>query len=125
MKAKYIDIAGGWAFIFVYNVGLRDLDDLSSWLEALGCTEKQIVKASRSALGTNSGFLFSNDDLRMSLMCISDATSESQWWNTVVHEIGHLQVAICRYYGVQLGSEESEYLQGFIMQKIFQSVKLS
>ncbi len=123
MIKHYIDIDGAWAFILAYNVGLGDLDDIASWLEALGCDKESISEACRVALGTNSGFTFSNDDLRMSLMVISDATSVEQWLDTLVHEIDHLQATICKYYDVELGTEEAAYLQGYIMKKCLEKIK--
>ena len=115
MIKRYVDIDGAWAFILAYNIELRDLDELASWLEALGSDEESISKACRVALGTNSGFTFSNNDLKMSVMAISNASSVEQWLDTLVHEIDHLQKTICDYYDVALGTEESAYLQGYIM----------
>ena len=115
MTKHYIDIEGAWAFILAYNIGLGDLDELASWLEALGADDESITKACRVALGTNSRFTFSNDNLRMSVMAISEASSVEQWLDTLVHEIDHLQKTICDYYDVALGTEESAYLQGYIM----------
>ncbi len=125
MIKHYIDIDGAWAFILAYNVGLSDLDDIASWLEALGCDKESISEACRVALGTNSGFTFSNEDLRMSVMVISNASSVEQWLDTLAHEISHLQTTICEYYGVELGTEESAYLQGYIMRMCVRKMRNS
>jgi hypothetical protein len=53
----------------------------------------------------------------MSVMVISNASSVEQWLDTLVHEIDHLQGAICRYYDVELDTEEAAYLQGYIMKQ--------
>ncbi len=123
MTKHYIDIEGAWAFILAYNIELSDLDEIASWLEALGSDEKSIGKACRVALGTNSGFTFSNESLRMSVMVISDASSVEQWLDTLVHEIDHLQGAICRYYDVELDTEEAAYLQGYIMKQCVDAMR--
>lgn len=123
MTKHYIDIEGAWAFILAYNIGLSDLDEIASWLEALGSDEESISKACRVALGTNSGFTFSNESLRMSVMVISNASSVEQWLDTLVHEIDHLQGAICRYYDVELDTEEAAYLQGYIMKRCVNAMR--
>ena len=118
MTKHYIDIVKKWAVILAYNVEVTDLDEIASWLDALGCSQKDKEKESRIALGTNSGFTFSNSNLRMSLVVISDASDEAQWWDTLVHEIDHVQSVICDYYDVPLGSEAAAWTQGFIMRQI-------
>lgn len=122
MEKHYIDIDGRWAFVFAYDIGEEELEDIGCWLRALGCGAKRIGKALRVATATNCGFTFSNPDLKMSVMVISNASSPEQWWDTLDHEIDHLQDAICRYYDVPLGTEEAAYLQGYIMRGIFSSL---
>jgi hypothetical protein len=123
MTKHYIDIDGAWAFILAYDIELGDLDEIASWLEALGSDEESISKACRVALGTNSGFTFSSEDLRMSVMAISNASSVEQWLDTLAHEIDHLQGTICRYYDVELDTEEAAYLQGYIMKMCVSKIK--
>lgn len=118
MTKQYIDIAGKWAIILAYSIGLQDLDEIASWLEALGCTESEIRRACRVAMSTNSGFTFSNHNLRMSVVCISRATSEEQWWDTMVHELKHVQSHICEYYDVPESSEDAAYLIGYQMRRV-------
>lgn len=122
MTKHYIDIVKKWAVILAYDVDVADLDELASWLDALGCSRKDREKAIRIALGVNSGFTYSNSDLRMSLVVVSDATDNSQWWDTLVHEVDHVQSAICDYYDVPLGSEAAAWTQGYIMRKIIDVV---
>lgn len=74
-------------------------------------------------MSTNCGFTFSNDELRMSVTAISNASSKEQWWDTCVHEIDHIQAAICKYYDVDLGTEEAAYLQGYLMLKVLRGIK--
>ena len=59
----------------------------------------------------------------MSVMCIGKATDEPQWWDTLDHEIDHLQDVILRYYDVAHGTEDAAWLQGYIMRKIIQALK--
>lgn len=122
MKKAYIDIAGKWAFVFAYRIGENDLDEISRWLDALGASKKDIRKACDVIMGINQGFTFTRSEQRMSVMCVSRASSKAQWYNTLVHEIDHLQHDICTYYDVPHGGEESAYLQGYIMQGIMEAI---
>lgn len=123
MKKFYIDIKGKWAVIFAYDMRKDDLTELSGWLKALGAENKDIRKASYIALATNCGFTFSSGELKMSVVGISNASSEEQWWNTCIHEIDHVQSAICKYYDVDLGTEEAAYLQGYLMYRVLSELK--
>ena len=120
MKARYIDIVKKWAFVFAYGIGEDDVEDVGDWLEALGASRREISRACRMILGTNKGFTYSNSDLRMSVVCISHASSREQWWDTLVHEIHHIVNTIINYYGVDYESEEAAYLQGYVMRKIIE-----
>lgn len=123
MKKHYIDIVGKWAFIFAYDIEEKNLGEVGDWLEALGAKQSEIYRAQEVLMGVNTGLTFTSQNLRMSVMCIGDADSDAQWWDTVVHEIDHLNNAIIRYYDVEHDSEEAAYLQGYIMRKIIDVLK--
>lgn len=123
MKKHYIDIAGKWAFVFAYDIGWRDLDEVGDWLEALGEPRWKIREAQDLLMKWNKGFTKTKSRLKMSLMCVGKATDESQWWDTLDHEIDHLQDDILNYYGVESGTEDAAWLQGYIMRKIIQALK--
>jgi hypothetical protein len=59
----------------------------------------------------------------MSLVFIGEATSEDQWWDTIAHEIlDHVKWAICVYYGVEFGGEDSAWLTGYLMRLIVKEI---
>ena len=118
MKARYIDIVKKWAFVFAYGIGEDDVEDVGDWLEALGASRREIARACRVILRTDKGFTYSNSDLRMSVVCISHANSREQWWDTVAHEVDHLQTAILDYYHVEPGTEDAAWLQGYLVRQI-------
>jgi len=122
MKKHYIDIVGRWAFIFAYDIEENNLGEVGDWLEALGASRRDIIRSQRVLSGLNTGFTFSSDSLRMSVMCISNATDVEQWWDTLDHEIDHLQYTIMQYYDVEPGTEEAAYLQGYIMRGIVKAL---
>lgn len=123
MKRFYSEVGKKkWAFVFAYDIGDEDLEEIDSWMYSLGARRQDVRKSERIILDLNKGFTFSNDELKMSLVCVSDATSEDEWWNTVVHEIDHLQHSICLYYGIEHGSEDCAYLQGELMRLILKGL---
>ena len=123
MKKHYIDIVGKWAFILAYDIEESDLGEVGDWLEALGASKYDIRRAQHVLSGVNAGLTFSSDNLRMSVMCIGYAANEEQWWDTLDHEIDHLQYTIMRYYDVEPGTEEAAYLQGYIMRGIVKALR--
>ena len=123
MLKHYLDIDGKWAVIFAYRINAGDLDEIASWLEALGSDDEMIADACHVIMQPNTGFTFSNPDLRMSVMCIGNATSDDQWWDTLVHEIKHVQSHVCSYYDVPEKSEEASYLIGYIMRLVVKALR--
>ena len=57
----------------------------------------------------------SQDDLRMSAIFISKATSAEQFWDTVNHELYHVNTAIIDYYDEPYDEEGAAHLQGWLM----------
>ena len=86
-----INIEGYWKVIILYNIWLGERD---------------------------TGFTYTDFDKRRSIVGISPTTSKEQFFNTLIHEIKHVQSHICKYYNVEEDSEAAAYLTGFIMQKM-------
>jgi hypothetical protein len=123
MYKHYLDIVGKWAFVFAYNIKEEDLDEVGEWLNALGAKPREIRRTKKLLRQLNKGFTFSYSGLRMSVIIIGDATSLEQWWDTLDHEIDHLQDAIMEYYDVSPGTEDAAWLQGYIMRLIVKALQ--
>ena len=91
-----INIDNYWKLIIVYNVDLGERD---------------------------TGFTHTDFDKKRSIVGISLTTSKEQFFNTLVHEIKHVQSHICKYYNVAEDSEAAAYLSGFIAQKMYRCFK--
>lgn len=96
MIRQDIDIFGYWTIIVAYNVYLGK---------------------------KNSGFTFTNFAKRKSIVGISEASSQEQFLNTIVHEAKHVQSSICKYYNVEEDSEDAAYLIGYIIQRMHRVFK--
>lgn len=92
MYRQDIDIDGYWTVIVVYNV----------WLGK-----------------KNTGFTHTDFTKRLSIVGISEATSDAQFVDTVAHEIKHVQSHICRYYNVSEDGEQAAYLTGYLMNRMY------
>ena len=91
MIRQDIDVNGYWKIIVVYNAYLGK---------------------------ENTGFTHTDFSKKKSIVGISETDSQEQFFNTLVHEIKHVQSHICMYYNVEEDSEEAAYLTGFIAQNM-------
>ena len=67
----------------------------------------------------NTGFTHTDFNKKWSIVAISTSSSKSQFTNTLLHEIKHLQSHICKYYKVAEDTEDAAYLTGYIAQKMY------
>ena len=119
MKTEYIEIPqDNWGIVIIYDYDDTDWYDLAAVMESFKLQPHKIEKALDVLSKRNTGMTISRFDIRMSVMFISNATSEKQWYNTAFHECKHVADAILDYYGVRYDSEEAAYLTGFIAEQI-------
>ena len=118
MESVYIDIKEKWGVIICHDFDERDEADIANYMVALGSRSGDVDEALDVLLGQlNTGLCITNPSLRMSLIFIGEADSAEQWWDTLTHELYHAQQAICRYYGVDVGSEDGAWTMGYLMRK--------
>lgn len=122
VKSSYIDIDGRWGIIVNYGYGLQDYDDLWAIMRSFGMTDKNANRALKVLSNYNTGMCVSNGDIRMSAIFISKASTASEWWSTVIHEIKHAADAIIDYYGVDWDGEDAAYLTGHIVKQLVEKV---
>lgn len=119
MKTSYIDVDNYWGIIICCDFSMLDIDDMAAMMDAFGMNEGSIREAMRVLFGINSGMHIARDDLRMSLVFIGEASSETQWWDTLAHEVlDHAREAILRHYGVDSGGEDSAWTTGYLMREL-------
>lgn len=118
MKTRYIDIDEYWGVLFCYDFDFRDCDEIAAIMDSFDVGEREIRKAINILMGTNSGMAISRNDISMSVIFVSEATSIEQFLDTCAHEIDHVQSSILDYYDVEQGGERGAWLQGYLMRKI-------
>lgn len=125
MIAQYIELGNrGWSILVYYNADYRDSFELEDSLKQIEASQKEIDKALDVLNDYNTGFTFSNEDKKMSIVCISKAENEQQFLDTAIHEIKHVQSHICEYYDIDEDSEEAAYLIGYIARRMYRVIKI-
>lgn len=122
MFAQYIQLRG-WNVLVYYNVEPQDFVEIEDSLRQIDCPNKDIRSAFRVlSKSKNTGFTFSNSDYKMSIVCISQTTSASEFVSTAVHEAKHVQSHICQFYKIDEHGEEAAYLIGHLVRKMYKMV---
>lgn len=117
MKKDYIDVDGKWGILLIYDYDDRDSDEMSAIMESFEMKERDINKSLRILSTYNSGMAVSSLGTKMTAVFISEATSDSEWWSTLAHELKHASDAILDYYGEELYGEPAAYTTGYLMRK--------
>lgn len=114
MTAQHLSIEGYWNVTVLYDVCPEDLPAVARLMRSIGASQGMIDEATGNLRGWNAGYTLTAMGWRESIVCIGRATSIREFLNTVTHEIDHVQAHIAEYYGVELGTEQAAYLQGYI-----------
>lgn len=126
METAYVDVGNNkWGVLFLYNFDMRNWDEMAAIMVSFGMSDSGVKEAIRALSSYNSGMAISNDKLRMSVVFIGKSTSESQFLNTLVHEIKHVTDAIIDYYGEEQTGESAAHLDGHLMQMFFEEAAKS
>lgn len=125
MIAQYIRIDDdAWDLVVYYDVTKDDFVRIVDSLEEIGCSKNDIEIAIDTLKNKNTGLTYSDTERRISVMCISEATSPDQFISTAIHEADHVQAHICQYYNVELDSERAAYLIGYIVRRMYKILKI-
>ena len=84
-------------------------------LKRMGGSKKVIESACANLQEDfNSGFTYSSNKYRKSLMVVNRSSSMEEFINTYNHEKNHVEMHICEELGIDPYSEEAAYLSGNI-----------
>lgn len=124
METVYIDVPDKkWGVVVVYGFDVDvDYVDLLAIMRSFGMTQRDAKRAIGVLANYNTGMAISLGDLRMSAIFIAKATSFSEFWDTLNHELYHVNVAIIDYYGEPYNGEGAAYLQGHLMQQAVEKI---
>lgn len=122
MRTAYLDVDGDWGIVVVYDYDYSENYELAAIMDTFKMSRSSIKKALNVLSEPNTGMSVSREDVRMSVVFISKATYESQFWDTASHELAHCVTHIIDYYGVGYDTEEAAYLTGYLMRKLVEEI---
>lgn len=109
-------IMNDWTCEFYFAMGSYRRKEILGQLVSCHAPGSILRRVSRNmrADKLNTGFTFSNCDIRKSVIVIGNSSSGSEFLNSFVHELRHLTDDIARADGMQLSGEPVAYLSGDI-----------
>lgn len=124
MINEYIAIPKNkWGIVVIYDFDVKEeYVELMAIMRSFGMSQYNSKKALNILSNYNTGMAISLDELKMSAIFISKSTSESQWWDSALHELKHVADSIIDYYGVDWDSEDAAYLTGFLTKELVELV---
>ncbi len=105
---------------FVFATERYDIDGILGCLYDAGAPGWVIDDAEglMSAGDYNTGFTYSNPEIRRAVVVVGPTTSGAEFTNTISHELYHLAVAISGELGIDLEGEAPAYLLGDTLQSL-------
>lgn len=89
-------------------------------LADLKCPEDVMYKAYENMnAGADTGFTYTNNKMRKSLMVINESSSMYEFINTYNHEKNHIEMHICKELNIDPHSEKAAELSGELAQQLF------
>lgn len=111
-----------YAYIAVHEYYTYEILDK---MRQIGADSESLAKAHRNltARQLNNGLTYSNPRTRETVWVTELTSSAEEFFNSIVHEIRHLQQHISNEFGIDENSEEVCYLCGDIALRLFPYVK--
>ena len=105
---------GRWNIDFLFAPDGYDTEEALDYLYDADASDYILVKAYHilEDNDNNTGFTFTNEELKSAVVVIGPTTSGSEFVNTLVHEMYHVATAIANCLGVDLEGEEPAYIIG-------------
>lgn len=114
-----LERAGGWKVTCYYAVTHYEVEEILHTMEAAGADDKSLERAYENLLSgdLNTGLCYSGN--RESVLVISVASSASQFFNSLVHELHHLASHIASALGYDQKGEEACYIGGEAAEQMY------
>lgn len=113
-----------WWVMAYYDIKEKDMPEIYITLKASGDRQPSAKQAVEVLSKYNTGYTFSNFNIRSTTVCMSKATSFDEAFSTITHEIKHITENISEYYGIDPKSERAAYLQGEIGKQMYDAIAM-
>ena len=119
----YIDSIG-WLVHAYFHKTRYDVDEIMEKLWDLQCNAEIAQKAFNNLISDslNMGLCYSNYHTKESVLVVGRASSADEFFNSIVHELSHLQGHICDVIGLDPKGEEIAYYMGDLSRDIYPSI---
>lgn len=119
----YIDSIG-WLVHAYFHKTRYDVDEIMERLWDLQCNSEIAQKAFNNLISDslNMGLCYSNYNTKESVIVVGKASSADEFFNSIVHELSHLQGHICDVIGLDPKGEEIAYYMGDLSRDIYPSI---
>ena len=119
----YIDSIG-WLVHAYFHKTRYDVDEIMERLWDLQCNSEIAQKAFNNLISDslNMGLCYSNYNTKESVLVVGKASSADEFFNSIVHELSHLQGHICDVIGIDPKGEEIAYYMGDLSRDIYPSI---
>lgn len=110
-----------WHVSIFYAVSCYHTEEIMQELDKIGC-EEEFAHRARSNMEScllDTGLIYSNPQMRESVIVVALASSKEQLENSLRHECQHLVIHIANTCGIDLQSEELCYLAGEIAMLLY------
>ena len=114
----------GWLVHAYFHKTRYDVDEIMERLWDLQCNSEIAQKAFNNLISNslNMGLCYSNYNTKESVLVVGKASSADEFFNSIVHELSHLQGHICDVIGLDPKGEEIAYYMGDLSRDIYPSI---
>lgn len=115
---------GGWGIRYFILTGREDAGTVLRALSRKGCGSAFLERAGRLLRSgrMDTGLTYTNPDRRWSVIVVSRTTDVWEFFNTLAHEIDHVEKHVSAELGFSPYSEDASYLAGEIVRGMFYSI---
>lgn len=120
MRTRFFEIGDdAWGLLLCWDYSMEDYDDIYAIMKNFDLTDRETKESLRILSKPNTGMTTTDFDEQMSVVFISETTSDDEWLDTLFHELKHVVEHISLFYRVDPQSEPAAYLQGEIGKQLF------
>lgn len=124
IKQEFILQRRGWKIVIYYEVTSFWSDVVMEDLRRIGITGKQrrIACSVTKKSDLDTGLTFSNYDTRETIVVVCNGSKAAEFFNSLVHELSHVQRHICEADAIDPYSEESAYIIGDLAAMVYPKI---
>lgn len=115
----------GWLVHAYFHKSRYDVDEIMEKLWDLQCDSTTAKRAYENLINDrlNMGLCYSNYKNKESVLVIGKTSSSSEFLNSLVHELTHLQSHVCKVFNLDPLGEDIAYFTGDLSREMYDNIK--